>query len=121
MAMTFFGRKWDSPALDDAVEVPVPFGELCYQCDEPIEAGDSGVITVVGEKVRNKIVGRIRPVHKECWLREGLGSVAHLEGQCVCHGGEAPDTRSDLTPRQDALRTLEWINRKRASVGQPPM
>ena len=47
--------------------------------------------------------------HTECWLRAGLGDVAHLEEQCLCFGGSARDDQG--TYREQSQRALAWVIR----------
>jgi hypothetical protein len=85
--LRYFGEWWDAPAYDDAVLVETPVGVACMSCREPIEQGDSGNLMAYAEL--DGSTGGI--VHLECWLRMGLGSVAHLTGRCSCSGvGEEP-------------------------------
>lgn len=41
-------------------------------------------------------------VHKECGLREVVGSLAHIERRCSCYGGEN-DRTPGMTLRAEAL------------------
>jgi hypothetical protein len=62
--------------------VGTPVGELCLWCDEPIEASRAGVITPVGD-----LQGHCseRSEHYECFIRQIVGSVAHITMQCSCY------------------------------------
>lgn len=94
----YFGRRWDAPAFDDAIEIPTPVGQLCLWCGEPIEAGDNG--STMGSPTG------VQPVHLECFLRSLLGDVPHLEGRCLCSGGGDHDER----PYHEGSRAaLEWL------------
>jgi hypothetical protein len=76
-------------------------------CDEPIEAGDRGLLTIyVALGADDKPESRAQAVHMECNLRASLGGLAHLEGRCSCHGGTDYDGHS----RADARAVLAWVN-----------
>ena len=103
----FFGTRWDAPVVDNAVEAPIPVGELCLYCDEPIETGDRGLFTTyVDLGADGKPESHARAVHMECNLRASVGSLAHLEGRCSCHGG----TDYEGYSRANARAVLTWVN-----------
>lgn len=98
----YFGRKWDAPAFDDAREIMAPVGQACLFCEEKIEADDNGTMTnYVGP-----LGASAQPVHLECWLRQALGDVPHLEGRCLCSGGSDHD---DRPYREASKAALEWV------------
>lgn len=108
----WFGEPWpsgicydDDGRLIEEMRKPFPAGESCLYCTEPFDpaAGDAGKAMPCG---RADGTAEIRHVHKECMLREVLGSMAHLEARCRCHGGTDHD-RS----RADALAVWEWAQR----------
>lgn len=99
----YFGRWWDAPAFDDAIEAPVPVGEPCGLCPEPIAEGDSGTWQVFG--LSGGLAGR--PVHIECWIRQGLGSPAHVQHRCSCTGAEEPvDERTWREQGREVIRLI---------------
>lgn len=102
----YFGVRWDAPAFEDAIEVPTPVGEACLMCQEPVDEGESGVLTPYLGDLENG--PDLRAVHIECWLRSLLGSVAHLEGRCTCFGGSIQDY-DDRPYRVVARETMAWI------------
>lgn len=122
MTGLYFGRHWDAPAFDDAVPVAAPVDRVCLLCSEPIGAEDSGTFfgaTFGADDARDgeagvppspevlaEMVARAQPVHLECWLRQGLGDVPHLEGRCSCAGGSEHD---DRPYREGARATLDWL------------
>ena len=125
MSFAYFGEKWDAPAWDDGVLVPTPVGERCALCEEPVEAGDSGVRNMTLREAKpgqeaNVLMGsgtaavwRSEPMHLECFLRSVRGSIAHLEGRCSRHGGAEPEA-PELSLREDARAVLAWLrNEKR--------
>lgn len=99
----FFGERWDAPAFDDAIQRPTPVGETCGLCTEAIDEDDAGTwqtfIELDGASVK--------PMHIECWLRQGLGSPAHLRGECSCSGGPEPeDNRSYRDQGREVIRMV---------------
>lgn len=98
--MDYFGPKWDAPVTDPpAQQVQTPVGTDCLLCGEPIEEDHSGVVQphlIKGEWDKAYI-------HKECLLRNVVGSPSHigLSGACPHRGGEHPD--DNMTYREQAL------------------
>lgn len=91
------GRKWDAPFTDDAVE-----GEItgfCDWCQEEIHSEDDAVQLPH------------MTMHLECHLRMALGDVNHLEGRCICSGGDPSQAHDEtsLTLRQEAQASLQWL------------
>lgn len=75
--------------LVDLAEVPVPVGEACLFCKEAIGPADSGVIMPhFGDGG-----SRLAAIHRECEIRQVVGSVGHQRGLCSCKGG--PGTLDD--------------------------
>jgi hypothetical protein len=106
----WFGEPWpsgvcydDDGRLIEEMRKPFPAGETCLYCTELFADGDSGQAMPCG---RADGASEIRHVHKECMLREVLGSMAHLEHRCRCYGGTDHD-RSHA----DALAVWEWVQR----------
>jgi hypothetical protein len=85
----------DDDNLRADMHKPFPAGESCVLCGEQFseEAGDSGKAMPSPEGIRH--------VHKECMVMNVVGSLAHHEGHCRCHGedGRMPG----MTLRQEAL------------------
>lgn len=81
---TYFGDRWDVPAVASAVQVPTPVGQPCGLCGEPIQAGGRGWMRGA---MREGDDGRLAAVvvlhHAECEL---LTIAGHLWGVCGCHG-----------------------------------
>lgn len=109
----YFGRKWDAPAFEGAVEVPVPVGRECMLCHEQVTDGDSGTLEWVIESSEN---ASYRPVHIECFLRMMLGSPAHLTGECSCTTGAHHDD-DDRPWREQARETMQILIQERG--GRP--
>lgn len=115
----WFGEPWpsgvcydDDGRLIEEMRKPFPAGETCPFCEEPLDeaADDSGqAMPFHGE------TSAVRHIHKECMLRSVVGSLAHLRGQCSCHGGDQGGPQ--VTARQDALAVWDWIARHGVSGG----
>ncbi len=98
--MIYFGRKQPAPAWDYATLADTPVGQPCLHCAEPIIDGDSGVIVPF---IRSRTEATEEPYHVDCWLRQTIGGLAHVEGRCSCHGGSVdPDDAPGMTLRQSA-------------------
>lgn len=115
----WFGQPWwsyicygENGELLEDMRKPFPAGESCLHCGEVFDqaAGDSGqampCLTADGTVIRH--------AHRECSLRSVVGSLAHLERRCRCHGGstETPG----LTKREEAVRVWEWVKRHGAAA-----
>lgn len=85
----FFGDRWDAPAFDDAIQMPVPIGDPCGYCGIEIVEGDSGTFQHFFEMEQKAAL--MRPLHIECWFRAGMGSPAHMRGECSCKGSVEPE------------------------------
>jgi hypothetical protein len=57
--------------------VPVPVGEPCVHCHEPIVASDDGWL--IPQPGTPEAV-----YHRACFVRSIIGSVAHVEHRCSC-------------------------------------
>lgn len=73
--MTWFGPNWGAPLNKDCREVETPVGQECIHCREEIELGDEGVCYAFDGP----------PVHRNCFLRQIVGSLAHIEKRCSCY------------------------------------
>jgi hypothetical protein len=63
-------------------------GLLCLHCGEPFAPSEYGVITyLVGADGARASIAR----HRECELRQVIGSVGHLTRKCSCYGGGQED------------------------------
>jgi hypothetical protein len=119
--MTFFGKPWDSPACDDAIAGPTPLGERCQDCQEPIEQGDQGfMIPTVRLGEDGEPVGSLEPTHRECLTRMVVGSIAHLEGRCTCHGIPIKDGREERSIREQGRDTMQWLEEHAEPSWPPP-
>lgn len=105
----YFGRKWNAPAFDNAIEVEVPLGGLCLFCSDLIDSDDSGLMV---DAILATGPHRA-PVHIECHLRSILGPLAHLEQRCVCFGG----VEHDPPTRANAQAVMAWIINQQTDRG----
>ena len=103
MAMQFFGPVPWGLALDDPrLQGPAPIGSLCDWCGEPIAADDFGVtLPLLQPAAAPADAKRTTVFHRECDLRQVVGSVGHQRGRCSCYGGTEEDPPA-LTRRQAA-------------------
>ena len=105
----FFGERWDAPILDHAVQVQTPVGTPCVQCGEPVADGDRGtLISTVRLDADSQYVPGLEPMHLECGVRAVVGSVKHLEGQCMCHGRDEL-SEDDRSFRQQGRDVMAWL------------
>lgn len=101
----YFGPQWDTLGFG-AVQVPLPVGHSCFYCDEPVVAGDRGLLI----PVMTEDSADTEPVHLECELRATVGH--HLE-VCWCTG-YGFDQRA-----RDAISLA--VNAQRADQGYGPL
>lgn len=97
----YFGLRWGPSSFDPSLMTVTPVGEPCLHCGEPVEDGDSGLIT----QVVSETSCEIRAQHRECFLRQLVGSVGHLEGKCSCYGGDQEDPPG-ISLRQAAIQAV---------------
>jgi len=103
----WFGEPWWSyVCFDDTgrpieeMHKPVPAGESCLYCGELFDeaAGDNGQAMPL---MKADGPPEIRHVHKECLMRNVVGSVDCMQGH---HGHD-----SGQTYRQEALASWAWV------------
>lgn len=85
-----------------SVHIPAPVGEVCLGCDEAIQEGDSGELTVLVSGTPEEPQGKVVPLHRECGLLRGSG---HEFGLCSCTNYEG------LTMRQAAIEVDKRYHR----------
>ena len=112
--MLFFGGTSD--AAGGHTLAPTPVGEACPWCAESIEDGDHGFLiptaSIDGEQVPMIDGVPVRAWHRECFLRQVVGSLGHQEGRCSCHGGTEDDPVG-FSPRQAARMALANFEARR--------
>ena len=77
----------------------------CFHCQEPIEPGDC-TVPIGGADGAHLM-------HRACLMRLIVGSVAHQQQRCSCHGGDEEDPPG-LTRRQAAEAAYAYF---RAQIG----
>lgn len=95
--MRIFGTLWDAPVCDGKTAEPVPVGEPCMNCAEPVVEGDQGYIMACF-----RADGSLEwlPQHKECSL---LSVIGHVYGYCSCTDYQG------MTERQAGIRVWELV------------
>lgn len=77
--MKWFGDTWGAPINETVEHTDTPVGEICLQCEEPILAGDRGVLIphLAGSQSEHAppMSWESRPWHIDCWCRSILGPV----------------------------------------------
>jgi len=110
----WFGDPWPTDELRASVcespndRVGTPEGERCLWCEEPIAENDRGIIMpciVLGLDGNPK--SELRPCHVECNVRQVVGSMNHINGNCLCTG--QAEAASTLSVREDALAVWDWV------------
>lgn len=114
MSHGWFGRQWGAggpaPVCEDPAErVETPVGVPCLFCEEPIEENHSGVVTPYIAAGGNS---HQAAVHVECHLRQVLGGVNHIEGRCLCCGGDEDPDPAGLSRREAAVAAVAAFERK---------
>jgi hypothetical protein len=97
--MQWFGSPGGAPYEADCQHVATPVGATCAWCDEPFVEGDDGVVLPV-------YGGESAAFHYECHLRQVIGGLNHLRGNCTCCGGSEPPDPPWLSRRQAALQAV---------------
>ena len=106
----YFGEPWDVPATEGQPHVDTPVGVPCGGCTVPIEDGDRGfMLGCVRLDGDQQPYNSVEPWHRECLMRSTVGSPAHLDGRCTCHGG--PGGEGSQTPVQVRAEAIEVWDR----------
>jgi hypothetical protein len=97
--MAWFGESWGSPFNQDCPQIPVPTGETCDWCVQPIADSDSGVRQMgIILDANRQMAARPMYWHRNCWLRQTVGSVGHQMRRCGCYVGMDNPGRMDDPP-----------------------
>jgi hypothetical protein len=82
--------------------VAPPTEELCCWCEESFLEGEVGFVMdqITHDEAKDSFW------HRECLIRNVMGSVAHQRKECSCFGGEGEDD-SSLTKREAAKAAYE--------------
>jgi hypothetical protein len=109
----WFGKHWGAPICDDTPHAVTPVGMACGFCDEPIAAGDDGVlIPSLGGDGQHRVA-----FHYECNLRSVIGGVNHQLGICTCCGGSLPPDDPRFSKREAARNAVRFWQTNR-NVGR---
>jgi hypothetical protein len=100
-----------STAAETFVEI-MTTPEPCPYCGEPVAPGEARAIAVVG--LAGVPGTSSLAIHRECLLRQFVGSVGHQLGTCSCHGGTADDPPG-MTRREAAIAATELYRMRRGS------
>jgi hypothetical protein len=107
MTNCWFGERPVLAIQQEMPRVATPVGKDCLHCDEPIEEGDNGITTIyVGADSTTA-----RALHVECYLRQSIGGVNHIEGRCTCQGGSEPPDPPGMTKREAAIAAVQAWHR----------
>lgn len=98
MVRKIFGKYWEN--CQNLEKVPVPIGQICLFCEEPIQRYHSGEMINDGTTA----------VHRECLVRQVVGSIGHQQKKCSCYGGNEEDP-SGLSKRQAAILACQYFDR----------
>jgi hypothetical protein len=104
--MKWFGENWYA-AICDNEKIPVPTNESCAWCEEELTEEDKGVTIPHSEPDGPKEM----PYHLECFMRQVIGSVGHIQGKCHCFGGTEEDP-PEMTKREAALVAFELFQKQ---------
>jgi hypothetical protein len=127
----YFGQPWPSGLCETEEHVDTPVGQLCFECDEPIEEDHQGnfyfanvgipqcmderyVVWVLSSLVHGfeSQSGSValNPVHRECGLRAVSGGIGHFEDhQLWCESRGDPD--GGRSRRQSSLEVWDHFTR----------
>jgi hypothetical protein len=65
--LRWFGVSWNAPICREDRHEPVPVGQPCSQCEQPIQADASGILMWhMGE---NPVEDGYKPYHYECFSK----------------------------------------------------
>lgn len=107
-----------SYACIDTPHAATPTDASCAWCEEPIASSDYGYLIPHVDGVHNpdaptsEIDVRELAYHGECWQRQLIGSVGHIEQRCSCYGGTEEDPPG-LSKRDAATAAVKAFAAKR--------
>ncbi len=106
----WFGHRPFGPMCTKQTHVDTPVGEPCLWCGDEIEAGECGVVVPMLLALDPE-TWVMRAHHQECFLRQTLGSVAHIERRCSCYVlGSSAEDPPDMTMHEAALAAVQaWL------------
>ena len=98
--MLWFGKRYAAPVYESTTQTETPVGAHCIHCEEEIVIGDDGFFYANG------------PVaHRECFLRQTVGSVQHQQKLCSCYvpGADGHYDENGMTPREAARAAVKYL------------
>jgi hypothetical protein len=101
----WFGKSPFGPVCNGTEQVETPVGQSCIYCQEAIAEDDEGIVMPYHETEVSW-----KPTHRECLLRQVVGSVGHQQKRCSCHGGTEEDPPG-LTKREAAKAAVALFER----------
>jgi hypothetical protein len=112
--MMYFGESWGAPICNGIAQAPTPVGCPCGWCKEAIVDGDQGLLipgfdgSFDPSKSRQEYKAIMTPFHRECNLRQIIGSLAHQQKRCSCYGGTDED-EPGMTLRESAKAAANFF------------
>jgi hypothetical protein len=103
--MRWFGPEAFNTFCENNPRAPIPTGQPCLWCDEPITPIDDGYLF-------HTLIERIpaqAPMHHICYVRAIVGGVNHQAGICACYGGIEPADPDNLSTRQAAQLAYDFF------------
>ena len=101
MAMMWFGPADAEPPHDPRIlRADTPVGECCRWCREAIAEADRGLLV----RLQGEAGVIWSPWHHECFLRNAVGGLNHVEERCTCPlcQGDQPADPPEMTRREAA-------------------
>ncbi len=117
--MNYFGPEpWGIAVRRPELMGPTPVGARCCACEELVTEGDSGL-----HCTRHHFSGAVDrvPWHRECFLANIMGGLAHQLRKCSCFGGTLHD--NDVVPGmsvREAARLAMQLQGRVSFLPAPP-
>ena len=73
--------------------------KFCDWCGERLMCGEAWLVPLIGDPKKKYLL-----FHRECQMRQFVGSVAHLEGRCQCFVPGSTCTDPPEMTRREAAR-----------------
>ena len=90
--------EWRDAHTPEAIAAgKVRSGANCWWCHEPLALTDDVVALNGGNDA----------IHRECLVRQVVGSVAHQQHRCLCYGGTDEDA-PEMSRRESALAAFRY-------------
>ena len=106
--MKWFG-EWRGPNCEAEGKIATPVGFVCPWCAEATVMTDNGVMLSDWRDDEP-----VQVIHRECFRRMLLGSIAHIERRCSCSvPGSTESDPPEMTKREAAKLVDDWAERNR--------